>query len=141
MGIYAMAKDNLLFKLFARVNATTGSPNVALWAQCLWALVLTLSGSYIQLLAYIVFTSLVFYIVTMLGLMKLGKANPVALNMKSRWDYVIPSVYIVAVSYLSYFLLTGEEKWFTSVMGLLFTLSGLPVYFVWKYWQRRRGRA
>ncbi len=141
---YSMAKDRLLFHKFGEVNPKTKSPNFSLWAQCLWAILLALSGTYIQLLGYIVFTSLVFYIVTMAGLLKLARRIPDEVNMKTPFDYAIPILYIAGASLLAWYMLFQPETWnvfgtemlvpikFTSVAGVGLTLVGLPVYFIWK---------
>ncbi|MDX2084310.1 MAG: amino acid permease [Candidatus Melainabacteria bacterium] len=127
---YAMARDGLLLPRFGWLHPKTKTPNTALWGQCAWASVLALSGSYSQLLDYIVFTALVFYIVTMLGLMRLGKRDPVGYRMQTVVDWLIPSVYVLGISVIGFFLLVGEDKWQTSVTGLLLTATGWPVY-VW----------
>jgi APA family basic amino acid/polyamine antiporter len=131
---YAMAKDGLLFPQFGQVDPKTHSPNFSLWMQCIWGSLLALSGTYSQLLDYIVFSALVFYIVTLAGLIKMGKENPNEMRMKTWWDFAMPSLYIGCASYIGFFLLFSPQKWFTSVAGLGLTLLGLPIYFVWKKW-------
>lgn len=147
---YAMAKDGLLFKKFGEVHPKTHSPNFSMWMQFIWASLLALSGTYGMLLDYIVFTSLLFYIVTMLGLLRLAKRIPQEVNMTSGKDYVVPVLYIAGASFIAFFLLLGDfftsdataifanweafhnSKFFTSVAGLGLTAIGLPVYFCWK---------
>jgi len=145
---YAMAKDGLLFKQFAEVHPRTHSPNFSLWMQFIWASVLALSGKYGQLLDYIVFAALLFYILTMAGLIRLGRKIPHAVKMQSPIDYVIPLAYIVGAAFIAFYLLFGDwftpdyatrfaqdfyhTKFFTSVAGLGLTLLGLPVYWLWK---------
>ncbi len=145
---YAMAKDGLLFRKFAEVHPKTHSPNFSMWAQFVWASILALSGTYGMLLAYIVFASLVFYIVTMLGLLRLAKRMPQAVQMTRPTDYIIPWAYIAGASFIAFYLLFGdfftpgwqqafaekfhETKFFTSIAGLILTALGLPVYYWWK---------
>lgn len=146
---YAMAKDGLLFKEFGELHPVHRSPNFSMWAQYVWAALLALSGTYGKLLDYIVFTALVFYIVTMLGLFKLGKEDPKALQMEKTSDKIAPALYIVFASFIAFYLLFGdfftgdfqnkiaagqffETKFFTSFAGLLLTASGWPVYLIWK---------
>jgi APA family basic amino acid/polyamine antiporter len=131
---YAMAKDGLMFEQFGHVHPTTRSPNFSLWAQLAWALVLTLSGTFSQLLAYIVFTALVFYIITIAGLWPLAKksaGSQNAVKLETLADKVIPIAYIAGALVISAFLLFSPDKWFTSVMGVVLTLTGVPVYFFW----------
>ncbi len=129
---YSMAKDQLLFKQFGEVHPETNSPNFSLWAQCIWAIGLTLSGTYGTLLSYIVFTSLVFYIVTMLGLLKMARKIPEEVHMNNSFDYAVPILYIIGALVLSWFMLFSPETQQTSLIGVAFTLAGLPVYFIWK---------
>ncbi|MEB3286818.1 MAG: amino acid permease [Vampirovibrionales bacterium] len=146
---YVMAKDRLLFDYFGRLNPKTQSPNFSLWAQCVWASVLALSGTYSQLLEYTVFTGLLFYITTMLGLLKLAKHEPKALQMETFAQRSVPILYICATSLFAFFLLFGDiltgdfvskiaageilsTKFFTAVAGLSLTMLGLPIYYFWK---------
>lgn len=145
---YAMAKDGLLFRKFGEVHPRTHSPNFSMWMQFAWASVLALSGSYSVLLGYIVFATLLFYIVTMLGLMKMGKQRPAEMQMTRPIDWAIPVLYVVGAAFIAFYLLFGdiligplpplgsgafyETKLFTSLAGLGLTLIGLPVYFIWK---------
>lgn len=145
---YAMAKDGLLFRKFGEVHPKTHSPNFCLWVQFIWASALALSGTYGQLLDYIVFSTLMFYILTMLGLMRLGRKIPEAVHMTRKRDYALPIAYVAGASFIAFFLLFGDfftpdymtrfatdlphTKFFTSVAGLFLTSLGLPVYFAWK---------
>lgn len=145
---YAMAKDGLLFKQFAEVHPKTHSPNFSLWMQFIWASVLALSGRYGQLLDYIVFATLLFYILTMGGLLRLGRKIPHAVKMCGPLDYVTPIAYMAGAAFIAFYLLFGDwftpdyatrfatdfyhTKFFTSIAGLGLTLLGLPVYWVWK---------
>ncbi len=145
---YAMAKDGLLFRQFGEVNPRTHSPNFSLWMQFIWASVLALSGQYGQLLDYIVFATLLFYILTMAGLLKLARKMPEAVNMRTRRDYALPVAYMAGAAFIAFYLLVGDwftpdyatrfahdfyhTKFFTSIAGLGLTLLGLPVYWLWK---------
>ncbi len=145
---YAMAKDGLLFQKFGELHPVTKSPNFSMWAQFVWASLLALSGTYGKLLDYIVFTSLLFYIVTMLGLLRLGKQIPEEVQMTSWKDRIIPVAYVLGASYIAFYLLFGDfftgnfmaklqsdflnTKFFTSVAGLGLTALGLPIYYYWK---------
>src|SRR5262249_32997768 len=75
---YAMAKDGLFFRSVARLHPTYKTPAVSLMVQMVWTCVLCVSGSYGQLLDYIVFAVLVFYILTILGLFVLRRTHPEA---------------------------------------------------------------
>lgn len=149
---YAMAKDGLIFRQFGEVHPKTHSPNFSMWAQFAWAAVLALSGTYGKLLDYIVFTTLLFYILTMLGLLRLAKRIPAKVNMTTRRSWIIPITYIAGAAFISFFLLFGDfftpdyksrfaidfynTKFFTSIAGLGLTALGLPAYLLWKKWSQ-----
>lgn len=126
---YALAKDGLLFKAFAKLDPKTQTPNTSLLAQLGWACCLLLSGSYSQLLGFTIFTALVFYIATIAGLMRLGKQNPEALQMKTVSDWLVPVLYLVLVCGIAGVLLVAPQTATTSWIGLGLTFMGLPFYF------------
>ena len=73
---YAMAKDGLFFRNVAKLHPTYKTPAVSLMVQMVWACLLCVSGSYGQLLDYIIFAVLVFYILTIVGLFVLRRTHP-----------------------------------------------------------------
>src|SRR6202046_5709295 len=75
---YAMAKDGLFFRSVAKLHPTYKTPAVSLMVQMVWACLLCVSGSYGQLLDYIVFAVLVFYILTIAALFVLRRTHPAA---------------------------------------------------------------
>src|SRR5206468_4709686 len=58
---YAMAKDGLFFRMLAHVHAAYGTPAVSIVAGTIWAMVLAVSGTFEQLLTYVVFVGWIFY--------------------------------------------------------------------------------
>lgn len=127
---YAMAKDKLLFSQFATVNPKTQTPDFSLWVQGIWASLLALSGTYGQLLDFVVFTALLFYFVTIIGLFKLARTIPQEVQMTSWKDYVIPVLYLIGITYVAVFLMATPEKMMQCLVGIGLTLLGLPVYFI-----------
>ena len=71
-----MAKDGLFFRSVAKLHPTYKTPAVSLMVQMVWACLLCVSGSYGQLLDYIIFAVLVFYILTIVGLFVLRRTHP-----------------------------------------------------------------
>jgi basic amino acid/polyamine antiporter, APA family len=127
---YSMAKDGLFFKSFAYVHPQSHTPVVSLLGQGVFACVLAVSGSYGQLLDYTIFTNLLFYALTVMGLLKLAASDPVKLHM-TRWtDYIVPVLYIVLVLYIAGNLAVFKQHY--TLPGLMLVLSGLPIYFIWK---------
>lgn len=127
---YQMAKDNLFFKSAARLNKNK-VPGRSLWLQAIWASILCLSGHYGDLLNFIIFTVLLFYILTIAGIFILRKKMPDAPRPYKAFGYpVLPAFYIVIASAICVILLI--EQTFYSGMGLVIVLIGLPVYAYFK---------
>src|ERR1700690_3791601 len=92
---YAMAKDRLFFESCGKVNSHH-APRVALIVQCIWTCILCLSGSYSQLLDFLIFAVLIFYILTFTGLFILRWKRPEMPRPYKAWGYpVLPALYLV----------------------------------------------
>jgi APA family basic amino acid/polyamine antiporter len=127
---YAMAKDKLLFARFATVCPKHHTPNFSLWVQGIWASLLALSGQYGQLLDFVIFTALLFYFLTIVGLFKLARTIPEEVQMRSWRDYMIPVLYLVGITYVAIVLLATPEKTMQCLYGIGLTLVGLPLFWV-----------
>lgn len=126
----AMAKDGLFFNKM-KENNKNGVPAYALWIQFIWTSILCLSGKYGDLLDYVIFAVMLFYILTILGIFILRRKNPHAERPYKAFGYpIIPAFYIlVAIAFCLNLLYMKPE---TSVPGLFIVLLGVPVYFIWK---------
>jgi len=125
-----MAKDGLFFKAAGTLNKN-GVPANALWAQALWASVLCLSGSYGDLLNYCTFASLLFYMVTVAGLLRLRKTEPDMQRPYKVIGYpVVPILYMLLAGFVAVSLMVFE--WKNSGIGLGIVALGVPVYVVLK---------
>ena len=127
---YAMAKDKLFFSKVSKVNPKYHTPGVSLMVQAVWASLLTLTGTYNQLLDYVIFAVLLFYILTILGLFRLRRTRPDAPRPYRAWGYpVVPVVYIVLALFIEWALLMNRPV--RSLAGLGIVAVGIPVYFLW----------
>lgn len=125
---YTMAKDGLFFKSVGTLNRE-GVPGKALWMQCAWASVLCLSGKYNELLDYVIFAVLIFYILTIAGIFRLRLLKPQLPRPYKAFGYpVLPFLYILAAGIICIFLLIYKSK--NTGPGLLIVLIGIPVYFL-----------
>jgi APA family basic amino acid/polyamine antiporter len=130
---YTMAHDKLFFKRAGDLNPDTHAPVWALTAQCIWAVLLTLSGKYNDLLNYVIFAVLLFYILTIGGLFRLRETRPDLERPYKAVGYpVLPALYIVVAGLIEIFLLMGKETRVYSAWGLVLVLLGVPVYFLWR---------
>jgi basic amino acid/polyamine antiporter, APA family len=133
---YAMAKDGLFFRNVAKLHPTYKTPAVSLMAQMVWTCVLCISGSYNQLLEYIVFAVLVFYILTIVGLFVLRRTHPDAVRPYRAVGYpVLPAIYIVMALFIDVVLLRYKPQY--TWPGLIVVLLGIPVYYAWSRAGRR----
>ncbi len=127
---YSMSQDGLFFKKAGRLNKN-GVPAWALWVQCLWTAILCLSGKYGLLLDYVVFVTLLFYILTIYAIFRLRKTMPDAPRPYKAFGYpFVPIIYMIVAGLMALGLLIA--KWETSVFGLVIVLIGLPIYFMLK---------
>jgi APA family basic amino acid/polyamine antiporter len=122
-----MSSEGLFFKKAAQLN-NVGVPAWAMWLQNAWAILLCFSGSYSVLIKFATFGSMVFYIVTILGLFRLRKTQPNLPRPYKAFAYpVLPALYLLlAVLICISLMIFAFEDTFGSV---LLILSGIPVYY------------
>lgn len=131
---YTMANDGLFLPAAARLNKK-GVPGAALWMQFAWASVLCLSGKYGDLLDFIIFTVLLFYILTIAGIFRLRKTQPDLPRPYKAFGYpVVPVIYIVLASTICLVLLRFKPTY--TWPGLIIVLMGIPVF----YWLEKRNK-
>jgi APA family basic amino acid/polyamine antiporter len=124
---YTMAQDGLFFKKAATLNKN-GVPQWALWAQCVIASVLCLSGKYGDLLDMISFVVVLFYVLTIAGIFILRKKRPDAERPYKAFGYpFLPALYIIlGISFCTLLILYKPEYTWP---GLIIVLIGIPVYY------------
>ena len=140
---YAMAKDGLFFRSTGTLNSR-GVPGTALVYQGIWVAVLillrtrhvdaagavTYGNLYSDLLDYVVFSVLIFYVLTIAGIFVLRAKRPTAERPYRAFGYpFVPSLYIVAALAIMFVLLLYRTQ--TAWPGLVIVLLGVPVYLVW----------
>lgn len=127
---YAMSRDGLFFKSVGKLHPRSGAPVVALMVQAAWATVLCVSGSYSQLLDYIILAVLIFYILTILGLFVLRCKKPDAERPYKAFLYPwLPALYLLLAGGVSLALLRYKPQY--TWPGLVLVVLGIPVYAVW----------
>ena len=127
---YTMAKDGLFFKKAAVLNQAS-VPSWALWAQCIWASALCLTGKYGALLDFVVIIVLIFYILTIYGIFILRKKMPDAERPYRAFGYpILPLFFIVISTIISITLLITKTE--TCGWGVLIMLIGIPIYYFTK---------
>lgn len=125
---FTMAKDGLFFKKTGLLNRH-GVPEFALWIQCVWTCLLVLSGAYYELLTYVVFVVLIFYVLTLLGIFRLRRKRPDIPRPYKAWGYpLLPALYCIIALLIcgALFLYKRDETW----PGALIVLLGIPLYYL-----------
>ena len=134
---YAMSRDGLFFKSVGKLHPRYKTPAAGLLVQAAWTTLLCVSGSYSQLLDYIIFAVLVFYILTIAGLFVLRFKRPDAPRPYKALGYpVLPALYIVMAAWICIVLLRYKPQY--TWPGLVLVLLGIPVYLFWS--RRPAGR-
>jgi APA family basic amino acid/polyamine antiporter len=150
---YAMARDGLFFCPAGKLNAR-GVPAVGLWLQCAWAALLVLPRTrlrdpltgalkvnaaglqeygnlYSNLLDYVVFAVLIFYLLTIAGIFVLRRKRPDADRPYRAFGYlVLPALYMLVAGVIMLTLLLYKTQ--TTWPGLVIVLAGGPAYFLWR---------
>ncbi len=125
---YAMAKDGLFFNATGKLNKKS-VPGTALVVQCVWACLLCLSGTYSDLLDYVVFAVLIFFVLVVSAIFILRKKRPDWERPYKAWGFpVVPALYILVAAAIAVDLLIFKTKY--TFPGLLIVLLGIPVYFL-----------
>jgi basic amino acid/polyamine antiporter, APA family len=125
---YTMARDGLFFKRVGQLNRNA-VPGRALWMQCGWASVLCLSGKYNELLSYVIFVVLIFYILTILGIFRLRRTRPELPRPYKAFGYpVLPVLYILLAGTICVLLFIYIPKFTWPGLGIV--LLGIPIYYV-----------
>jgi len=128
---WAMALDGLFFRKVATLHPRTHAPVFSLVIQGVWTMLLTLSGSYNDLLDYVIFAVLLFYILTIAGIFRLRRTRPDVERPYRALGYpVLPAAYIAAAGLIEILLLLYKPNY--TWPGLIIVLLGVPVYFIWR---------
>ena len=133
---YVMAQDNLFFSAVGTLNRRS-VPATGLIVQGLWSTLLVFSGTYNELLDYVIFAVLVFYVLTVSGLFILRRKRPDAERPYKAFGYpVLPALYVLLCAVIMIDLLIVKPK--LTWPGLIIVLTGIPVYFLWRAVGKRK---
>jgi APA family basic amino acid/polyamine antiporter len=132
--VYAMSRDGLFFQAVARVHPRHRTPAAALLLHGLVAGVLTLTGTYSDLLTMTAFSSLLFNVLTVAGLFVLRRRRPDLPRPYRVWGYpVVPVLFVAVAAFFLVYMPVADPR--NTGLGLLLTAAGIPAYL---YWRRRR---
>jgi APA family basic amino acid/polyamine antiporter len=131
---HPMAADGVFFRGLAKIDPTHHVPQRSLWWQSLWAVLLTLSGTYSQLFTYVVFGAVLFHALAGAAVMVLRRKAPAHPRPYRVWGYPIVPILFIAASLLIV-VNTAIERPVESLLGVGIILLGVPAYL---YWRRSR---
>jgi APA family basic amino acid/polyamine antiporter len=133
---YAMAKDGLFFKKVGDLNKA-GVPGFAIAVQGVWSVLLCLSGTYGNLLDYVIFAVLIFFTLTILAIFILRVKRPDIPRPYKAFGYpLIPAVYILTTVFIMVILLIYKPNY--TFPGLGIVILGIPVFYLWRKYNNNR---
>jgi APA family basic amino acid/polyamine antiporter len=127
---YAMARDGLFFKRLAEVSPRFGTPAVAIVASSLWAMVLAATGTFNQLLTYVVFMGWVFFALAAMAIFTYRRREPNAPRPFRTPGYPVTPVLFIAAAF-AIVLNTIITQPVTGLVGFAGVALGIPIYFFW----------
>ncbi len=129
---YAMAQDQLFFRKTGTLNARA-VPQNGLILQAVWSCLLALSGNYNELLNYVIFAVLIFYVLVISGIFVLRRKRPNAERPYKAFGFpVVPAIYILCASFTALDLIISPSTRKDTFPGLAIVLAGVPVYWFWR---------
>jgi basic amino acid/polyamine antiporter, APA family len=132
--VYAMSRDGLFFQGAGRVHPRYRTPATALLLHGAVAGLLTLTGTYSNLLTMTAFSSLLFNVLTVVGLFVLRRRRPDLPRPYRVWGYpVVPLLFVVVAVFFLVYIPVANPRY--TGLGLLLTAAGIPAYL---YWRRHR---
>jgi APA family basic amino acid/polyamine antiporter len=127
---YAMARDGLFFERLAEVHPRFGTPAVAVVATAFWAAVLAVSGTFEQLLTYVIFVGWMFYALAAASIFVYRRRQVEAKKYRAPGYPWTPSLFIAAVAL--FVLNTIVAQPVRAALGIGVILTGIPAYLIWR---------
>lgn len=132
---YAMARDKLFFRKAGELNRF-GVPGFALVVQGIWSVLLCLSGTYNDLLDFVIFAVLIFFVLTILSIFILRVKRPDIPRPYKAFGYpLVPALYILTTVFIMIILLIYKPRY--TFAGLIIVLAGIPVFYLWRRYSRK----
>jgi APA family basic amino acid/polyamine antiporter len=129
-SIFAAGADGTFARSFGRVHPRAHSPHIAITTLGIWGGLLTLSGTYEQIISYVVFGSWAFYALTALSVIILRRRMPDASRPYKAWGYPYTTLLFLGIA-IWFLWNTLVEDTRNALIGILLLLLGLPFYYHW----------
>lgn len=132
---FAMAREKMFFNYLGKVHPRFATPHTSLVVQGIVSSLLVLSGSFDTITDYVIFATWFFYMLTAFGVIVLRKKMPdVPRPYKViGYPYTIWFFVIFSFVFLVNSIISDSEN---AAMGMLLIMTGLPLYFFWKYFRK-----
>ncbi len=128
---YAMARENLFFRSLGEVHPKHGTPALSLVVQGIWSSILVFSGTFDQLITYVVFAAWIFYAMSCAGVIVLRRKQPDLERPYRTWGYpVVPVTFVLFAGFLVLNTIVSAPR--DALIGAGLILTGLPAYLYWK---------
>ncbi len=137
---FAMARDKLFFSPLGKIHPKFGTPHVSLVVQGIWSCVLVLSGSFDTITDYVIFAAWLFYMLGAAGVFVLRKKMPDVKRPYKVWGYpIVPAIFVIfSFLFLINSIISDSQD---AAMGSILILLGLPIYFYWKYYSKKKNNS
>jgi APA family basic amino acid/polyamine antiporter len=137
---FAMARDGLFFRRLTEVHPRYNTPALAIITSCAWAIVLALTGTFEQLLTYVVFIGWIFYALGAAAVIALRIKRPDAVRPFKVPGYpVTPIVFVAAAAVIVLNTIWSQPR--QAAIGISVVLAGAPAYLIWRRRLRAEGAA
>jgi APA family basic amino acid/polyamine antiporter len=134
---FAQARDGLFPQALAAVHPRFRTPAVAIAAQAVVAGAFALSGQYEALFTKVIFSEWLFYALVTVGIFVLRRRRPDLARPYRTWGYpLVPAIFVILAVLL--LVNTFFERRADSLWGLALMAAGIPAYYLWNLWQRRK---
>jgi len=128
---YAMAEEGVFFQALSRIHPRFGTPAISLLVQGIWSSLLVFSGTFEQLITYVVFASWIFYAMSCAGVIILRRKQPELERPYKTWGYPwVPLAFIVFAALLVLNTIVNDPR--DALIGLALLLTGVPAYAYWR---------
>jgi APA family basic amino acid/polyamine antiporter len=128
---YAMAQDKLFFKSLAEIHPKHGTPALSLIISGIWSSLLVFSGTFYQIITYVVFVSWIFYAMSCAAVIILRYKQPELKRPYRTWGYpIVPMIFILLSGFLVINTIVSSPL--NALIGAGLILTGLPAYLYWK---------
>lgn len=128
---FAMARDGVFFKRLAEVSPRFGTPAIAIVAGCAWAMLMAATGTFEQLLTYVVFAAWIFYGLGALSIFVYRRKQPDAVRPFRVPGYpVTPLLFVASAAALVLNTIISQPT--RAAVGIIIVLSGVPAYYWWR---------